>query len=173
MADLRPRRSTKQINYKELLSLKVPAVTKRRRLNNSGGEKLYRLKVIEEDETRGLVKVNYLGYGSHCDEWRPKSDIIDLSERKESEAWENVSEDVSMIGKALAPKRPFNLYEDLATRIKSQLVSSRKQSPCCRISMSFDGIYFEGLIRRASSISKPRSGYQLSSIQNFEIVKAQ
>ena len=39
MADLRPRRSTKQINYKELLSLKVPAVTKRRRLNNSGGEK--------------------------------------------------------------------------------------------------------------------------------------
>ena len=85
--------------------MKVPAVTKRRRLNNSGGEKLYRLKVIEEDETRGrlgLVKVSYLGYGSHCDEWRPKSDIIDLSERKESEARENVSEDVSMIGKALA-----------------------------------------------------------------------
>ena len=130
-------------------------------------EKLYRLKVIEEDETRGLVKVSYLGYGSHCDEWRPKSDIIDLSEWKESEARENVSEDVSMIGKALAPKRPFNLYEDLATRIKSQLVSSRNQSPCCRISMSFDGIYFEGLIRRASSISKPRSGYQVYTISKL------
>ena len=101
------------------MNLKVPAVSKRLCLDDNSDEKLYRLKVIEEDETKGWVKVSYMGYGSQYDEWRPKSDIIDLSVQKEVEN-AHVSEDVST-AIAQFPKQPFNLYEDLATRIKFQV----------------------------------------------------
>lgn len=164
MTDSRPKRSIKRVNYKELLNLKVRSVSQKRKCLNDRSDKFYRLKVIEEDETRGWVKVNYMGYSSQYDEWRPKSDIIDLSEPKEVEnSQDGVGEDVSIP----FPKRPFNLFEDLATKIKFQLVSSRKESPCRRISMVFDCIYFEGLIRRASTISKSKGSHQVYTILKF------
>ena len=167
MADLRPRRSIKRVNYKEVLNLKVPVVSKHLRLNDNSDEKLYRLKVIEEDETRGWVNVSYIGYSSQYDEWRPKSDIIDLSKQEEIENTPNIRDNVSEDASIAFPKRPFNLYEDLAARIKFHLVSSRKQSPCCRISMSFDCIYFEGLVRRALRISKSKNGHQVYTISKL------
>ena len=51
---------------------------------------------------------------------------------------------------------PLNLYEQLATNIKLQLVSYRKRSPYCRTSMNFDCIYFEGLIQRGLVISRTK-----------------
>ena len=52
-------------------------------------------------------------------------------------------------------KRQFCLYDELRSRIKSLLLSQRKADPVCHISMSFDTIYFDGLIRRSKNPSNP------------------
>ena len=36
--------------------------------------------------------------------------------------------------------KPFCLYEELASRVKSLLVSSKKADPVCRVNMGFDTI---------------------------------
>ena len=55
--------------------LKYTKVSKTREIELPD-DKLYRLQVVEKDE---LVKVRYIGYDSNYDEWRPASDIIDLT----------------------------------------------------------------------------------------------
>ena len=66
---LRPRRSTIRPDYRSLADVKVPKrirVSTRSRDNvNSTAGKLYRLRVLEEDEANAYhVKVRYIGYGS-------------------------------------------------------------------------------------------------------------
>lgn len=47
--------------------------------------------------------------------------------------------------------KPFCFYEELASRVKSLLVSCRKADLVCRVNMGFDTIYFDGLIRRSAT----------------------
>ena len=48
----------------------------------------------------------------------------------------------------LLPVKSYSLYEELRFRIKSLLVSTRKGDPNCCVSMPFDTIHFDGLMRR-------------------------
>ena len=71
--------------------------------------KLYRLNVLE-DETKGLVKISYVGYGS---EWKKKEDVVDLEDIKDD------SETVEELEALSTPPmmQPLNLYEVLAANI--------------------------------------------------------
>ena len=51
--------------------------------------------------------------------------------------------------------KQFCLYDELRSRIKSLLLSYRKGDPVCHISMSFDAIYFDGLIRQSELLATP------------------
>ena len=57
---------------------------------------------------------------------------------------------------SLSKRKQFCLYDELGSRIKSLLLSSRKSDPVCHISMTFDTIYFDGLITRSKAVLKPR-----------------
>ena len=118
----------------------------------------YRLKILEEDESRGLVKINYIGYSNEWDEWRRREDIIELNDEDDRSMVDNCAKRQSL------QMSPLNLYEQLATNIKLQLVSYRKRSPYCRISMNLDYIYFEGLIQRGSVISRTKHLKQVYTI---------
>ena len=87
------------------------------------------------------MKISYIGYGSEWDEWRRREDLIELNEEDVDDAMDSCAMRQSL------QMSPLNLYEQLATNIKLQLVSYRKRNPYCCISMNFDSIYFEGLYR--------------------------
>ena len=84
----RPRRAVPNQDYVSLANcdIKLPRQAKRRqkdihRVQNCSEEnKLYRLKVLEEDANNSLVKVRYIGYSSTYDEWRLKDEIVQLSD---------------------------------------------------------------------------------------------
>ena len=98
--------------------MKVPKrvrISTRSSISTSG--KLYRLRVLEEDEANDHVKVRYIGYGSDCDEWRSRNDIVQLNdEESSSSSGESDGADLSQLSKRI---KPFCLYEELASRVKS------------------------------------------------------
>ena len=168
MAATRPKRAVSSVDYSRLADVQVP---KRTRVHSRGEKnKLYHLRVLEEDGER--VKVAYVGYGSQHNEWRPRSDIVVLNEHEQGES----SSDESDTDPPLAPMKQFSLYEELAYRIKSLLFSSRKGDPVCCITMSFDSIYFDGLIRRGTSVARTArqpvklKKYTLSSLTKLDDV---
>ena len=120
------------------------------------------MSIVQRDETNELVKVRYIGYDSSYNEWRPESDIINLSDEED-----HVQEDsgntscstypgssgqsaltTSMAVLNSFPPKHHSLYEELLFRIKSLLTCSRKGDSLCCIAMGFDTIHFEGLARR-------------------------
>jgi len=128
----------------------VPRLSKvAKKLGCTSEDKLFRLNVLEEDDATGRVKVSYVGYGSECDEWKGRDEIVVIESESDGECAE--SEGV------ILQLQPLNLFQVFATNIKSSLVSARKGNPCCRINMPFDCIYFEGLKQRGvlrSSLQK-------------------
>ena len=78
--------------------IKLPRQAKRRqkdihRVQNCSEEnKLYRLKVLEEDANNSLVKVRYIGYSSTYNEWRLKDEIVQLSDAESSSEENDCSE---------------------------------------------------------------------------------
>ena len=78
--------------------------------------------------------------GEEYDEWKLLEDIIELSESSSADEASSVTTTSLLVGK-------FCLYKELAYRVKALLCSLRKGNPLCRVVMSFDIIYFEGLIR--------------------------
>lgn len=166
----RPRlRSLSRVDYSVLADVKIPRCTRVPKgdleQTSKHSSKLYRLKILEEDKDNGLVKVGYVGYGSDHDEWRPRSDIVFLS-GEDGDDPDSGDEDFD-----IQCLKQFSLYEELAYRIKSLLVSHRKGDPLCCISMTFDTIFFDGLIRRGTAVSAPKKQlrkYTLSSLTKLE-----
>ena len=164
-------RSLSRVDYSIIADVKVPRrarVSKKVKQSSKQASKLYRLKILEEDRVNGLVKVGYVGYGSEYDEWRPQSDIVFLSGEGDDDP-DPGSGDESAAQPSL---KPFSLYDELAYRIKSLLVSHRKGDPLCCISMTFDTIFFDGLILRGTAVGAPRKvkikKYTLSSLTKLE-----
>ena len=168
----RPRRSGSKRNYRELAGVEVPKesfiVSKsiKTKVNvSTSSERLYRLEVIEKDDENGRVKVRYIGYGEEYDEWKLAEDIVDLSESSSSD------EASSVTGTPLSVAK-FCLYKELAYRIKALLCSSRKRNPICRVIMSFDIVYYEGLIRRGTkqltTRQRKRDVYRLSTLTKLD-----
>lgn len=159
----RPKRLATRPDYRQLSDVKVPRIARRSNKGYKAGssidKKLYRLRVLEEDEENGRVKVGYIGFSDEYDEWRRLEDIVTVEEEEEEE------EDY------LAPSRlKFCLFEELACRIKSLLFSSRKASPVCSISMSFDRVHFDSLVMRG--VRKETKGkkeiYSLGSLSKLD-----
>ena len=110
-------------------------------------DKLYRLCVLEEKE-RGQVKVHYVGYGSEYDEWRAKEDVVVLN-NPASSGDEESDDDIPV---AKCSFKQICLYDELGYRIKCCLMSDRKRDPLCRVSISFDTLYFDGLAMRGTVV---------------------
>ena len=150
----RPKWSISRPNYGELCDVRLPRECKHQVNVQRSDSTVYRLNILEEDESRGLVKISYIGYGSEWDEWRRREDIIELDDEDAGDQ-DDHSMDCCAMRQSLQMS-PLNLYEQLATNIKAQLVSYRKRNPYSRISMNFDSIYFEGLIQRGSVIPRTK-----------------
>ena len=134
--------------------------------NCSEENKLYRLKVLEEDANNSLVKVRYIGCSSTYDEWRLKDKIVQLSDAESSSEENDCSE-------SPAQSIHFCLFQELAFRIKSLLNSSRKGDPICRSVMSFDALSFDSLIIRSRPLPKAglnsrRQVYTIASMTKLE-----
>ena len=67
----------------------------------------------------GRVMIHYTGYGSEYDEWRESEDLVQL-------------------GSPCVMSEKYDLHQDLALKIKSLLVSSRRSSPVSRIDIQSD-----------------------------------
>lgn len=111
------------INFKELSDIKLPKAKRIKEARNEN--RLYDVEVLENDPRTQRVKIHYIDYSSRYDEWRPSSDIIDKRTLV-------MNEDSGSL----------RLHDELASRIKSNLSSSRKNSPEVKIEMPFDkGLY--------------------------------
>ena len=162
----RPKRSGSRPDYRQLSDVKVPKYvlrsSKRYKTNYSADTKLYRLRILEKDEANGVVKVGYIGYSDKYNEWRRLEDIVNVEEGEEEE--EN---------NCLAPSHlsysKFCLFEELACRIKSLLISRRKSSPVCSVTMSFDLVHFESLVLRGiRNETKGKNTYSLTSLLKLD-----
>ena len=125
---------------------------------------------MAEDLQQGRIKVHYIGYSHEYDEWRPADEVVDLTPgRQEDRGNERTESDSEEVGEtSRSDFKPFNLYKELASKIKSSLMSSRRRDPVCRVELGFDAIYFEGLVKRARLITKSRlSTWQTYSIDKF------
>ena len=163
----RPRHSNSKRNYRKLADVKIPRKSsmvtrsiKSTKVVLPSSDSLYRLKVIEKDDKNGCVKVRYIGYGQGCDEWKLVEDIVELSESSSIEEASSVTATPWSVGKLC-------LYKELTYRIKALLCSSRKGNPVCRVIMSFDIVYYEGLIHRGTT-GRKREVYQLSSLTRLD-----
>jgi len=85
---------------------------------------LFRLNVLQEDHATGRVKVSYVGYGSECDEWKGRDEVVEIEPESE-----NKCENSSDFEVVISQPQPLNLFQVLATNIKSSLVSTRKGQP--------------------------------------------
>ena len=68
-------RKTPKADYKALGDIRLPQLS---RLGASQSDKLYPVKVLEEE--KGRVKLHYVGYGHEYDEWRDAEEVEDLNE---------------------------------------------------------------------------------------------
>ena len=75
----RPKRSISRVNYCTLADVELPRTRKTKNsVAKRDSNKLYRLKIIDSDESAGRVKVRYIGYGEDYDKWRLLEDIDPL-----------------------------------------------------------------------------------------------
>lgn len=184
----RPRRkAARLIDYKELSDVKIPK-RKRQRVDSKKVETdtrtdttLFRVNILETDEENGSVKVSYIGYGDEYDEWRPSDDIVDLI--SDADNGEHVDEsaspgdgnhDFANSGETLVPipSQQFCLYNELAFKIKSLLISSRKADPQCKIIMTFDKLCYDGLLYRGVAVKKHgcKEIYTVISLNKLDIL---
>ena len=101
---------------------------KSRTTKYSDSDKLYPISVLEHN-SKGNVKIHYVGYGSEHDQWRDAAELFDIE------------------SPCVLSER-YDFHQDLALRIKSSLTTSgtKKSNPCINISMPFDEKEFsEGL----------------------------
>lgn len=152
----RELRARAAINYKEPresdITIAAPGRTK---TVKSSKTNLFPIEVVDEDSTR--YKVHYVGFSSKHDEWQMKSDVVDLEHGDSEEA---PNHQIS--------QHRFSLYHELATRIKTALNSSRKESPIIKIDMPFDGIEFNGGLRICGENKRCVRGVQRYTITKYQ-----
>ena len=86
----RPGRCTTRHDYRSLANgVSVPRSFYSTSVKQQQASKLYRLKIVEEHETNDMVKVHYIEHN----EWRSRSDIVQLNGESESSCDELESHD--------------------------------------------------------------------------------
>ena len=145
----RPKHSVNRPDYRQLADVKVPKINNRTCRRDGVGSfpdsTFYCLRVLEEGQENKWVKVRYVGYSDKYDEWRRMDKIVTVDHYKE----ENYSDFVPSQLPSMAAVK-FCLLEELANRIKSLLLSSRKTSPVCSVVLSFDSLHFDSLVVRGT-----------------------
>ena len=118
--------------------------------------KLYSVTVLERNTTRDMVKVHYDGYGSEDDEWRPAAEIVEVR------------------GTVPVPVNPeplliptFSLHQELAIKIKSSLISTRKGSPEVKIEMCFDKPLFDQGLKTRGTLKRMCRGIAYYTISSY------
>ena len=132
------------------------AVPGRTKTVRSSKTNLYPIEVVDEDSTR--YEVHYVGYSSKHDEWQMKSDVVHLEHGDSDEDAPNPQ----------ISQHRFSLYHELATRIKTALNSSRKESPVIKIDMPFDGTEFYGGLRICGEKKRFVRGIQRYTITKYK-----
>ena len=118
-------------NYREMVEIKLP------KKSRSKDKDLYAVDVVDDNDGQGRVKIHYVGYSSSHDEWRDETELVSIDPQPSEHSMET---DCNGIMYAL-----FSLYNELGSRIKSSLMSRRKESPTVRIELPFDiKVLFEG-----------------------------
>jgi len=76
----RPRRYTSKQDYRSLTNgVSMPRSFYSTSVKQQQPGNLYQLKIVEEDQTNDMVKVHYIGYGIEHNEWRSRSDTVQLN----------------------------------------------------------------------------------------------
>ena len=118
----------KKINFRSLVN-----GTKLPRMQRCRG-KLYAVTILERNPAKGMVRIHYEGYSSDDDEWRSAAEIVDVSTCSKSEI------ETSQVCREPLLTPTFSLYQELAMKIKSSLISTKKGSPEVKVIMGFDKI---------------------------------
>lgn len=104
----------KKINFKSLVN-----GTKLQRCRG----KLYAVKIRDRNPAKGMVKIHYEGYSSDDDERRSAPEIVNVSRCSESAI--EIPQDCQ---EPLLTQTVFSWYQELAMKIKSSLISTKKGS---------------------------------------------
>ena len=131
-------------DYKEKKESDIPASYLKKIQSRTND--LFPIEVIEEDPDLARYKVHYIGNSSvHVyDEWKEKDTII-IEDIRDPNPDDPNPENPMCCDQGQIEH--FSLYYELATRIKTTLNSSRKESPTVRIDLPFDRIEFDGGLR--------------------------
>ena len=116
---------------------------------------------VVDNDGQGRVKIHYVGYSSSHDEWRDETEIVSIDPQPSEHLMET---DCISNGVMYAP---FSLYNELGSRIKSSLISRRKESPTVRIELPFDKVLFEGGIKVCGTESRYYRGVQKYKIAKY------
>ena len=143
----RCKRQRKEVNYKEVESLKLPRA-------ESIKPKLYPVSVTERDSDR--VKIHYVGYSEDHDEWRNEEELESLGEGQNEKTT------------AGSPYQPFSIHSILRVKIKQALTCGRKSSPIVKISMAFDFIQFNGGLKTVGTPFKTVQGVQHFKVRKYQ-----
>ena len=137
-------RKKERVNYRNAADIQLP-----RARRSTKNDKFYELEIIEEDEYTGWVKkVHYIGYGTECNEWREKSDIVVTKHQEDTYV-------------------PFHLHNELAYQIKLALNSSSRSDPEVRIEIPFDHFLFKGGLQQAGRLVKKDRGHEVYRIETY------
>ena len=142
------------MNYREMVDIKLPRA--QRTIKDRG--ELYPVEVVGDDG-RGRVKLHYVGYSSCHDEWRDESEVVPIESSQTEHSMEMDCSSITYI--------PFSLYTELGNRIKSSLMSRRKESPTIKIELSFDKVLFEGGLKVFGTESRYFRGVQRYKIAKY------
>ena len=142
------------MNYREMVDIKLPRA--QRTIKDRG--ELYPVEVVGDDG-RGRVKLHYVGYSSCHDEWRDESEVVPIESSQTEHSMEVDCSSITYI--------PFSLYTELGNRIKSSLMSRRKESPTIKIELSFDKVLFEGGLKVFGTESRYFRGVQRYKIGKY------
>lgn len=146
---------------------------------------LYRIKIVDRDDTRGLVKVHFVGYKRTEDEWTRLDELVMLndgdndnrlpSHRVDAGSNEHDDEVQTSNPSTSSIKRvlPFDFNRELALRIKSRLRSSRTDNPQVSIELPFDELVFKGGLGQAATIDRRYRGniqYKITKYSNLDLL---
>ena len=140
-------RPGRRVDYKASNDIVLPVAKKCCRQHQAELE-LYPVEVLERDEEAKRVKVHYTGHGSSDDEWKDKDDVADVIQEHDHKPQYLITP-------------TFNLYQQLALKIKMNLQSSRRGNPEVRITMDFDKLLFDGGIRRVGTLKTKQRGQKM------------
>ena len=170
------------IDYKKLSDVKIPkqkrSKSKKAKIDADTMERdtrLFRVNILDTDEENGSVKVSYIGYGNEYNEWRPSEDIVDLiNDTDNGESSSSTKNDFADVEETTVPmsmpSQQFCLYNELAFRIKSLLISNRKADPLCKILITFDKLCYDGLLYRGVPVKKHacKEVYTVTSLSKLD-----